>query len=472
MADAAAPLFRNFWLDQAFGEETDAAVAPPLAGDVRCDVLIVGGGYTGLWTAIELKTREPSLDVRIIEKEFCGWGASGRNSGYLLNFWAKYPTLKSICGEARALEVGRAGDDAIEEVVSFCADNGIDAEIRRQGWLWGATLPSGIGEWRPITDELARHQVAPLREISGEEIADRWGVSGMLQGALDERAAHLQPAKLVRGLRRVALERGVVIHEGTAMTGLERRRPVVVTTERGRIAADKVVLAMYAWCAQVRELRRSMTVTGYCNAVSPAMPERLAAIGFDQAPCMNDTRYMINALRPTASGRVLFGKPGHALAYGGHVGRGFEEDTSWNLDPERRKRELDRLVPGLAPAYAWSGPIDRTRDGLPMFGRLPGMPDILYATGYSGDGVGPCRLAGKVMASLALDHDDEWGEFGLIRGPMQDFPVEPLRWIGVKLVRRSLARTDDAAAAGRTIGPVARWLNSQVAAGVVSRGEA
>ena len=161
--------FANFWLEQALAEEGDSAIpAPPLEGDASCDVAIVGGGFTGLWTAIELKRREPGLDVRLIEKDFCGWGASSRNAGYLLNMWAKYPTMRRLFGTERALAVGRAADEALEEVIAFCAENAIDAEIARRGWLWGATLPETFGEWRAITDGLAPYQVTPLRELSAE----------------------------------------------------------------------------------------------------------------------------------------------------------------------------------------------------------------------------------------------------------------------------------------------------------------
>jgi len=461
----------NFWLEQALAEEGNPAPLPPLDGDQRCDVAIVGGGYTGLWTAIELKRRQPSLDVRLIEKAFCGWGGSGRNAGYLLNMWAKYPTMRGLFGEERALTVGRAADQALEEVIAFCDEHGIDAEFRRRGWLWGATLPQTVGEWRPMMDQLGGHQVVPMREVTAEEIADRWGLRGLHGGAIDEKAGHLQPAKLVRGLRRVALAMGVTIHEGTPMTALRRSGTPRVTTPQGSLTAPRVVLAIYAWAAALPELRRTLAVTGYANAVTAAMPDKLAASGFAEAPAFNDTRFMINALRPTASGRVMFGKPGSALAFGGRVGEAFEHDTAWLLDPERRQRELGSIMPGLEAAYAWSGPIDRTKDGLPLFGRLPGAPDILYGTGFSGDGVGPCRLAGKVLAAMALDCDGEWGDLGLIRPPMQDLPPEPIRWIGVRMVRGALSRTDTAVHAGRRAGPVTRGLSSLMSAGIASRGD-
>ena len=466
MATPERVIHRNYWLDEALALETLGHVAPPLDGNRRTDVVIVGGGYTGLWTAIDLKTREPSLDVVLIERDICGWGASGRNAGYLLNLWAKFATLKRRFGRDQAIAIGRAVDQAIEELIQFCEDNGIDAEIRRQGWLLAATRPQHDGHWPAVIDDLARHQVTPYEELSGAEIESRWGLTGIISGMLDRTAGHLQPAKLVRGLRRVALERGVTIHEHTGLTGLTRRRPPVVHTDRGSIAADKVVIAMNAWGARLPELRRFIMVTGYANAMTAPQPERLSETGFANGPCVNDSYNLINSLRPTVGGRVLFGKPGQALALGGHVDASFEEDSARLLDGDRRRLELDPIMPGLEAAYAWSGPIDRSRDGLPVFGPLPGAPDIVHATGFSGDGVGPCRLAGKVLASLVLETPDELTHLGLVRPPNPEFPVEPIRWIGTKLVRRAVGKIDRADRDGGRVGPLTKRLGKLVAAGV------
>ena len=466
MTGTGATIHRNFWLDEALALEEPADEAPPLAGDRRADVAIVGGGYTGLWTAIELKTRQPSLDIVLIERDICGWGASGRNAGYLLNMWAKFATMKRRFGRDRAIAIGRAIDQGVEEVVAFCADNAIDAEFRRQGWLVAATLPCHDGRWPAMIDDLARHQIMPYEQLTGAEIEARWGLTGVVSGMLDRTAGHLQPAKLVRGLRRAALERGIAVHEHTALTGLERRRPPVIHTARGTITADKAVIAMNAWGARLPELRRFIMVTGYANAVTAPMPDRLAETGFADGPCVNDSFNLINSLRPTAGGRVLFGKPGHALAFAGHVDSSFEDDTARLLDPARRRAELDPILPGLEPAFAWSGPIDRSRDGLPVFGPLPGSPDIVHATGFSGDGVGPCRLAGKVLASLVLETRDELTDLGLVRPPDPEFPPEPVRWTGTKLVRRAIDRIDTAERAGKEPGALSRKLGSLVAAGV------
>jgi len=192
----------------------------------------------------------------------------------------------------------------------------------------------------------------------------------------------------------------------------------------------------------------------------------LAQNGLADGHCVNDSYFLINCFRRTAGGRMLTGKPGYALAVGGHVDASLEDDTERLLDAGRWRVEIDRIMPGLEPAFAWSGPIDRSRDGLPVFGPLPGSPDIVHATGFSGDGVGPCRLAGKVLASLVLETRDELTGLGLVRSPDPEFPPEPIRWIGTKMVRRAVAKIDEADRTGKEVGSLTRKLGSLVAAGV------
>lgn len=256
MVDGPGITFENYWQTEARDVGGDKALTLPLDGERHCDVAIVGGGYTGLWSAIHLKKRNPAADVVLIEKEFCGYGGSSRNSGYILNLWAKFPTMRRLFGRDRAIATGKAIDGAIDEVVGFCEDNGIDVQFRRSGWLWGATHKGAVGEWNPIIEELAQHQITPYREIGGEEIADRWGMTGIHAGAFDGHCGHLQPARLVAGLRKAAIELGVTIHENTPMTALGRTRPPTVTTPNGTITAERVVIALYAWAARLPELRR------------------------------------------------------------------------------------------------------------------------------------------------------------------------------------------------------------------------
>ncbi|MEX2647564.1 MAG: FAD-dependent oxidoreductase [Alphaproteobacteria bacterium] len=451
------PRHRSHWLRQALAEDTD--VAPTLAGAAKADVAIVGGGYCGLWTALELKAREPGLDVAIVERDVCGGGASGRNAGYVLNLWSRFPTLVALCGADGAARIGRAAAAVVDEIGTFCLEHGIDAEYRRDGWLWGATCARQAGAWDPVLETFARSQIAPFEVLSGPDIASRWGLEGYVGGgALAPSCATVHPAKLARGLRRAALAKGVRIYENTPMVGLERGARPVVRTAGGNLAADKVVLAMNAWSAGFRELRGSFIVVAAEAAISAPIPDRLAAMGWANGPAVTDSRTMIGNQRTTRDGRVEFGKGNGALAFGGNVGAVFEGAA---LRLPLLLRELAQAIPGLAdvaPALSWSGPIDRSADGVPLFGRLPGSETVFYGVGFSGNGVGPSRLGGRVLASLVRDARDEWAACGLVRPPRVAFPGEPLRAIGGAIVRRAIMRKDRLDHAGRDADPVTKRL--------------
>ena len=458
---------RSHWLKQALA--TDTAVAATLAGEERADVVIVGGGFCGLWTALTIKEREPSRDVVVIERDICGGGASGRNAGYVINLWAKFPTLLEMMPSDEAVRVARAAADAVGEIAAFCERHAIDAALRRPGWLWGATCAGQAEGFDDALETLARHQLAPFERLTGREIAERWGIEGHVDGVLEPSCMLVQPAKLVRGLRRVALDNGVRIFENSPMTRLERRSPARVVTEKGAVTADKAVIAMNAWAAALPELRRAFVVTAAEAAVTPPMPERLADLGFADAPGTTDSRVMIANYRPTIDGRVEFGKGGGGLAFAGRVGD-FFEGHAHRLAAMREN--LAQGIPALADVeieHSWCGPIDRNWTGVPMAGPLPGCANIFFCVGFSGNGVGPSRLMGKVLASLVLEHDDEWSSSGLVRQPTPDFPPEPIRYVGGALVRRAVDRVDRLRQKGRVADPVTRWFADQGPAGMVTK---
>ena len=239
-------MLRSHWLEEALATDTD--IAPQLAGDMRADVCIVGGGYTGLWTAIRLKEHDPSLDVVLIESDICGGGASGRNGGFILSWWAKFSTLKKLCGDEEALRLAQASAEAVREIGTFCDTHGIDAHYRYDGWLWAATSPAQIGAWGECpSPNWISMGLQPFMELSPDDVAQRSGSPLHLGGIFEPTAAIVQPALLARGLRRVALEQGVRIFERSPMVALERRTPPQARTARGSVTAERVVLALNAW---------------------------------------------------------------------------------------------------------------------------------------------------------------------------------------------------------------------------------
>jgi putative aminophosphonate oxidoreductase len=457
---------RSLWLQEALrgGDE----LGTPLRGDVHADVCIVGGGFTGLWTALALTERDPSLDVVIVEGDVCGGGASGRNGGFVLSLWAKFQALEGVCGTAEALRLARASADAVGRIAAFCREHAIDAHVREDGWLWTASNRAQIGAWDSTLAALEAHGEHPFERLTPEEVARRSGSPSHLAGVFEPTAATVQPALLARGLRRVALERGVRIFEHSPMTRLDRSSPPVVRTGEGSVTARSVVLALNAWATRLREVRRGIVVIASDVIATEPIPGRLEEIGWTNGMCIDDSRLLVNYYRTTLDGRLVFGQGGGTLAFGGRVGAGFEGESP---RAEEVRAGLRHIYPMLADApitHTWTGPIDRTAIGLPFFWRLGGRDDLLCGAGYSGNGVGPSRLGGDILASLALGADDEWARCGLAREPTGGrLPPEPFRHLGGRLVREAVARKERAEDRNRKPPPRAVAIAKLAPAGLV-----
>jgi len=287
-----------------------------------------------------------------------------------------------------------------------------------------------------------------FQRLSSEEVKLRTGSDQHLAGVFDPDTATVQPARLVRGLRRVALERGVQIFENTSVTAFDRRQPVTLSTSGGRVTAERVVIANNAWASAIPELSRYIVPVTSTIVITEAIPERLQAIGWRGGEAITDSQLMVDYYRTTRDGRVAFGKGTGALAFGAKIGQRFDFD---DMDSEATEADFRRTYPMLQDVkieHSWSGPIDRTYDSLPLFGALPKADHIVYGIGWSGNGVAPSRIGGKILSSLALGLKDEWSQCGLVERKPRRFPPEPFRYIGGNVVRSAVARKEKAEAAG------------------------
>lgn len=436
---------RSFWLEEALAVEQPQE-QPELRSKIRADICIVGGGYTGLWTALHLKEADPSLEVVLVERDICGGGASGRNAGYLLSWWSKFLALRALCGEPEALRIARAADAAISRIKQFCTEHQIDVDFRHDGWLWVATNKAQTGLWTETINALARLDESPLVEWSADKIGARSGSPLHRAGVCETNAARIQPALLGRGLRRVAIERGIRIFEHTPLTELQLRRPAVVETPHGAVIAEKVVLAMNAWAIRWSEIRNAVAVVSGDMIITPPIPEKLRQLGWTDGLTISDGRALLHYYRTTRDGRMAFGKGGMSgrFTFGGKVGAEVEGRSSF--EPQLL-HWMGFTFPELADvgiATSWRGPVDRTRSGLPFFWHLGKSENVYFGVGFSGNGVGPCFLGGQILAALALGQNNEWSTCPLVRKPTRDFPPEPLRYMGSVLVRRALLAKDTA----------------------------
>jgi glycine/D-amino acid oxidase-like deaminating enzyme len=454
---------RSLWLAPILEREP---VLPALEGSERADVAIVGGGFVGLWTALELKRRAPETDVVVVERDVCGGGASGRNGGFVLSWWGKLPTLVKRFGERDGVLIARQCEAVTKEIGEWCAANATDADHRPNGWLWTATAPAYVGAWDGAAELTDRVAPGVFERLSDEEIAARTGSPVHLAGVLDRSAATVDPGALSRALARAAQQDGVRIYEQTEVVGLDRGDPATLKTASGTITAAKAVIATNAWAANLRELRNAIVVVSSDIVATPQIADRLQEIGWTGGEAITNSQMMVNYYRTTNDGRIAFGKGGWGIAFGGHITPRFDRD------PHRAHAVANAFhatYPTLADvpiAADWSGPIDRSGDGLPLIGHLGGRHNILYAVGWSGNGVGPSLLGAKTVTSLALESDDDWARSPLVDRRANRLPPEPIRYIGAHIVREAVRRKEAAELAGRRPKALARALARLVPAGL------
>jgi len=420
-------------------------VAPPLAGRLDVDVAVVGGGYTGLWTALALREREPSLEVSVLEARRVGEGPSGRNGGFLHGYWSSLATLRDVLGDGAALQLAHASSAIVPAVRDFCEARGEDIWLREGGLL---RVSAG-----PAEDAGVERAVAAARELGVDEEATPLGTDELQQhcnsprfrrGVCFRDGATVQPARLALALRRAALEAGVLVFERTPVTGI---RPGVLETPAGEVRAAETVLALNAWGTGWPLARRQTNFASAVVLTEPA-PELLAEIGWTGGEAIADGRMFLHYFRTTPDGRVLMGSGSGRLGLGGRVGARLLDDVPAQRRAEQGLRELLPAFANVRVAARWSGPIDVSADRLPWYGTVPGTR-IHYGSGYTGNGVGPSWLGGRILASLALGEQDEWTALPLVERRARRLPPEPLRFVGGRVVRWGTLASEEAIAAGR-----------------------
>ena len=429
----------SLWMEEALDEEREAS-SEVLSGPTAADICIVGGGYTGLWTAMGLKDRNPAVDVVLVEASICGAGASGVNGGFAMTWWPKWRTLKTLVG-SDAASVARASENAVADIGDFLAAHGFAADYTAAGWLWAATNSAQLGSWQETLDGWAESGLSPYEPVDAATAAAMTGSPTHLGGVFEAGVATLHPGRLVRALRRIALERGVRIYENTPMTSMDRQGSQTgVKTPSGAVTASQIVLATNAALVAESQIRRHLLVLGSDVIATAPCGGLIDDWGPDLA--VSDSRRLVHYYRATRDGRVIFGKGGGRIGFRSRLNPQF-----WGPSQrvEQVRAHLHRTFPRLRQipvTHSWAGAVDYSIDGLPFFGSLSRMPNVHFVAGFSGDGVGPSKLGGEVLASRVLGLDDEWSRFPLVRTPRGALPWEPARFLGGQLVRRALARKE------------------------------
>jgi glycine/D-amino acid oxidase-like deaminating enzyme len=449
---------RSFWLEEALAADPGEP-APPLSGRYRADVCVVGGGFAGLWTAIELSRREPSMRIALVEADICGGGASGRNGGFLSSSWWDLEGLCRLYGTEDGLGYTRVVADQVADVGRWLSEHGVDAWYHHDGVLgartgaWqagGAAVRDdafaerlGVGDRLvPLTADECRAYADSPRFVGGHFIAD---------------SATVQPARLARGLRRVAIRHGLAIFESSPVVAVDRGRPAIVRTDGGAIRADQVVLTIGAWAAGWRGFRRSFgTIADYMVATEP-IPERLEEIGWTSHVGIADGREMLYYLRTTDDDRIAIGGGTTGVIYGGRIGRRSTHDRRIAEAAARGLLWLFPQLEGVRFTHAWGGPIDQTASFTPFFRTLrPG--NVHAGLGFSGHGLAQTKIGGSILSSLVLGARDEWTSLPVVGPEVSKAPPEPLRWPLVRAAVWALETGDAREDAGRRRG----WARSAI----------
>jgi glycine/D-amino acid oxidase-like deaminating enzyme len=435
----------------------DASLAgepcPPLARDVEADVVVIGGGYTGLWSAWFLKERDPALEVVLLEQDVCGGGPSGRNGGFCNGLWEELPLLVGKLGPEGAVHVAEAAERSITEIGAWCGANGVDAWFRGVGHLGVATSSAQDGAWRETVAVAARLGVDEGRfiELDRSDVLARCASPVFLGGLLTPGAATLQPARLARGLRRALLGRGVRIFERTPVRRFRTGSPVKVDTAAGSVRAAGGVFAVGAWASQLVRFRRTILPRGSYLVITEPAPERLAELGWTGGEGLYDFRTALHYLRTTPDGRIAFGAASSRAGTGTGLGPRLRYDEPTVVGVVRELRRWFPPLRDVGVEAAWGGPIDVTGLHLPFFGTFAG-GTVHYGLGYTGGGVGPCHLGGKVLSGLALGIDDEHTRLPLVGLSPKPFPADPFRSLGAAAAHEAIVRKDESEDAGRAPG--------------------
>ncbi len=426
------------------------APTPQLEGEIDADVTIIGGGYTGMWTAWFLAERAPAARIVLLEQDICGGGPSGRNGGFVHGWWEDVPYLAGRFGGEAALEIAQACDEVVGGIGAWCAANGVDAWYTNAGYLRVNAFPGRGPDWHAA--------VARLRELgAGDELigVDAAGVQRVCgspafgEGLMMRSAASIQPARLARGLRRVLVERGVRIHEGTRVRSVSAGSGrLQVETDRGRAFTEQVVLAVNAWASGWPGFRTRLLAWGSYMVVTEPIPDRLAALGWTGGELISDSRFTISYFRTTRDGRIAFGAGVGAAGFDGRIGRAFTHDQRAVARVVANFHHLFPMLRDVRLEDAWGGPIDITGHRFPEIGSTHG-GRVHFAHGFAGNGAGPSRLAGRILAALVDGGIDPVARLAFVGRRQPFLPPEPIRYIGARLVREALIRKDDALDAGR-----------------------
>jgi glycine/D-amino acid oxidase-like deaminating enzyme len=425
-------LSTSFWLAALDEPRT---VRPALPGDRSVDVAIVGAGYTGLWTAYYLARADPSLRIVVLEAEYAGFGASGRNGGWCSGlFPVPVGSLARKHGREQAIAMHRALAVTVDEVGRTAAAEGIDCSFAKGGTVALARSATQLRRAAAEAREARAYglDVTLLDESAARRICNADGVVG---GTFSPDCASLQPAALVRGLAAAVERHGVAIHEQTRALRLSRGS---VVTDHGTVRAEVVIRALEGYTPALPGHRRTLApVYSLMIATEPLPASFWDRIGLARRETFTDHRHLIVYGQRTADDRLAFGGRGAPYHFGSRVDAGFDRSPQVFSLLRRALTELFGIDPPIA--HRWGGPLGIPRDWMPSVGLTDGLG---WAGGYVGDGVAATNLAGRTLADLVTGTESELTRLPWTGHRLRRWEPEPVRWLGINAALRATALRD------------------------------
>ncbi|MFF5101645.1 NAD(P)/FAD-dependent oxidoreductase [Streptomyces sp. NPDC000134] len=446
----------SFW----YADDGLPPVREPLAGDRSADVVIVGGGYTGLWTAYYLKRADPSLRITVLEQKFCGYGASGRNGGWLYNGVAGRDRYAKLHGRDAAARLQRAMNDTVDEVIRAAGAEGIDADLHKGGVLEVARTPAQLARLRAF-HAAERAFGETDRELYGaRETAGLIRVADAVGATWTPHGARLHPAKLAKGLAAAVERLGVTLHESTPVTEI---RPGHAVTPYGTVRAPCVLRCTEGFTASLKGQRRAwLPMNSSMIVTEPLGDARWEEIGWADRQTLGDMAHAYMYAQRTADGRIALGGRGVPYRYGS---RTDDDGTTHPATVTALRHVLTDFFPSLAGvriAHAWSGVLGVPRDWCATVALDPAT-GLGLAGGYVGSGVATANLAARTLRDLVLRQ----GPTELTTLPwtghhVRPWEPEPLRWLGVHALYAAYRAADhqEATTYRPTTSPLARLADA------------
>ena len=425
----------SYWFDNLPGPVTPRQ---PLPGDLEADVVIVGAGYTGMWTAYYLSAIDPGLRVAVLEREVAGYGASGRNGGWCSAFFAVSPeSLTKSYGLDAMGAMQRAMQHSVDEVGAAAAAEGINCAYRKGGTASLARSAAQLASYKADLDGYRALGIGDDDVVwcDAEGATDLVNATGVLGGLFTPHCASLDPARLARGLAETIEGRGVRIYEQTAVTRVQPAGPngasQRIETPHGRVRAPVVVIATEGYTAQLPDRRRRVVpVYSLMVATEPLDDSTLSEIGIRDGITFTDGRHLLIYGQRTPDGRLAFGGRGAPYHFRSQIDDSFDRVPKVHETLGETLGEMFPVLEGVAITHRWGGPLGVHRDWHPSvnFDRRTGVGS---AGGYVGDGVSTANLAGRTLADLICGRDTELTRLPWVNHRSPLWEPEPLRWLGV-----------------------------------------